>query len=607
MLRNIAIIAHVDHGKTTLLDGMLRQGGVYRENQEIAKRVMDSMDQERERGITIVSKHTAINYKGVKINVVDTPGHADFGGEVERVMLVVDGVLLLVDAVDGPMPQTRFVLEKALQAGHRAVVVVNKIDRPDARPDFVVNETFDLFAALGATDEQLDFPIVYTNALEGRGTMDPAHLGPDLNPLFDTILTHIREPKTTGTADEGVQTLISTIDSDPYLGRIGIGKVFRGTLRPNQTVTVFPAEANSYTAKTQSVFIYEGLKRVPSEGAVPGDIIAVTGIPELTIGETIATGDNPVALPAPKIDEPTLQMTFSVNVSPFAGRESQFSTSRKLRERLTKELETNVSLRVQETDSPDSFVVFGRGELHLAVLIETMRREGYELQVSMPEVIIRQTPEGRTEPYERVFISVSEEYQGAVVQALGERRGELLDLRKGERGGMRLEFVIPTRGLLGFRSRFLTLTRGTGVLSTLVEGFRPWAGDLGQSKQGSLLASENGITTPFGLANAEERGELFINANVEVYEGMIVGKHQREGDLVVNVCKMKQLTNMRSSNADMAVRLTRPIEMGLDRCIEYIGNDELVEITPKSIRMRKKELDAKMRRRNDKHEQQVGG
>ena len=606
MLRNIAIIAHVDHGKNTLLDGMLRQGGVYRENQEIAKRVMDSMDQERERGITIVSKHTAINYNDVKINVVDTPGHADFGGEVERVLLVVDGVLLLVDAVDGPMPQTRFVLEKALQAGHKAVVVVNKIDRPDARPDWVINETFDLFASLGATDEQLDFPVVYANALEGKATIDlensPAE---DLRPLFDTILTHIPEPRTTGDADAPVQALISTIDSDPYLGRLGIGKVFAGTLKGGQNVTIFRRDATSYAAKTQGVFVYEGLKRVvPEDGAIPGDIIAVTGLGEVTIGETVATGDNPVALPAPTVDEPTLQMTFSVNTSPFSGREGQYSTSRRLRDRLFKELETNVSLKVQETDSPDSFVVFGRGELHLAVLIEAMRREGYELQVSQPEVIIRNTDDGREEPYERVLISVDDEYQGAVVQALGERRGELMDLRAGERGGTRLEFVIPTRGLLGFRSRFLTLTRGTGVLNTVFEGFRPWAGDLGQSRQGSLIASEAGTATPFGLAGAEERGDLFIAPGTEVYEGMIVGRHQREGDLAVNVAKTKHLTNMRASTSDVSVKLTRPIEMSLDRSIEYIASDDLVEVTPKSVRMRKKELDPKLRRRAEKREEQ---
>ncbi len=609
MLRNIAIIAHVDHGKTTLLDGMLRQGGVFRENQEVAKRVMDSMDQERERGITIVSKHTAIHYEGTKINVVDTPGHADFGGEVERVLLVVDGVLLLVDAVDGPMPQTRFVLEKALQAGHKAVVVVNKIDRPDARPDWVVNETFDLFASLGASDDQLDFPVVYANALEGKATMDMENApAEDLRPLFDAIVKYIPEPKILGPADAPTQALISTIDADAHMGRLGIGKVFAGTLSPNQTVTIFRADATQYTGRLQGVFVYEGLKRAPTEAALPGDIIAVTGLPEITIGETIATGSNPTPLPAPKVDEPTLQMTFSVNTSPFTGREGQYSSSRKLRERLMKELETNVSLRVQDAETPDSFIVFGRGELHLAVLIEAMRREGYELQVSQPEVILRTGEDGkRQEPYERVLISVDEEFQGGVVEALSSRRGELQDMRAGERGGTRLEFVIPTRGLLGFRSRFLTLTRGTGVLSTLFEGYGPWAGEVGQRRQGSLIASENGVTTPFGLANAEERGELFIGPGVEVYMGMIVGKHQRDGDLEVNVTKQKQLTNIRSSTSDIAVRLTRPIDMGLDRSIEYIGSDELLEVTPKSVRIRKRELDAKLRRRGEKREEAFSG
>jgi GTP-binding protein len=606
MLRNIAIIAHVDHGKTTLLDGMLRQGGAFRANQEVAERVMDSMDQERERGITIVSKHTALSYAGHKINVVDTPGHADFGGEVERVLLVVDGVLLLVDAVEGPMPQTRFVLEKALEAGHKAVVVVNKIDRPDARPDDVVNETFDLFAALGANDEQLDFPVIYANALEGRATLDLDKPLADLRPLFDTILKHIPEPRVTGGPDDPVQTLVSTIDADPYLGRLGVGKVFAGTLRPNQNATVFRRDGSSYAARTQNVFVFEGLKRAHTEGAGPGDIVAVTGLPEITIGETIATGENPTPLPPVHVEEPTLQMTFSVNNSPFAGREGRYATSRRLRERLLRELETNVSLRVEETDSPDAFLVFGRGELHLAVLIEAMRREGYEMQVSQPQVVVRQGPEGREEPYERVLISVDEQYQGAVVEALGGRRGELLDLRSGERGGIvRLEFVVPTRGLLGFRSRFLTLTRGTGVLHTLFEGYRPWAGEIGGVRTGSLIASDTGMTTPFGLANAEERGELFIGPGVEVYMGMIVGRHQRENDLAVNVCKTKHLTNIRSSTSDVAVRLTPFIPMSLDRCLEYIGPDELMEVTPRSVRMRKRELDAKMRRRAEKREEEL--
>ena len=604
MLRNIAIIAHVDHGKTTLLDGMLKQGGVYRENQEVAERVMDRMDQERERGITIVSKHTAISYNGNKINVVDTPGHADFGGEVERVMLVVDGVLLLVDAVDGPMPQTKFVLEKALAQGHKAIVVVNKMDRADARPDWVVDQTFDLFAALGANEEQLDFPVVYATALNGLASLDWEKLpASDLKPLFQTILDHIPEPRKVAGPEAPAQALISTIDGDPYLGRLGIGKVFAGTLRPNEVVTVFRRDGSSYKTRLQSVFVYEGLKRVPVEEAYAGDIIAVTGFPEITIGETIATGENPQPLPAPKVDEPTLQMTFAVNTSPFAGREGQFSTSRKLRERLMKELESNVSLKVEESDTPDAFIVFGRGELHLAVLIETMRREGYELQVSMPEVITRIGENGgKEEPFERVLISVPEEYQGAVVQVLSEKKGELQDLRPHERGGVRLEFVIPTRGLLGFRSRLLTMTRGTGIMSSLFEGFKPWSGEIAQRNQGSLIASESGTTTAFGLFNSEDRGELFLGAGVDVYEGMIVGRHQRDGDLVVNVCKQKHLTNMRSSTSDVSVRLTKPNEMSLDRSLEYIGPDELVEVTPKNVRMRKRELNANLRRKSEKRE-----
>lgn len=601
MLRNIAIIAHVDHGKTTLLDGMLKQGGAYRDNQEVAERVMDRMDQERERGITIVSKHTAIQFNGVKINVVDTPGHADFGGEVERVMLVVDGVLLLVDAVDGPMPQTRFVLEKALQAGHKVIVVVNKMDRADARPDWVVNETFDLFAELGASDEQLEFPVVYTTALDGKSSLDwDASPGVNLVPLFQSIVDYIAEPRVVGTADDSLQAIVSTIDVDLHLGRLGIGKVFAGTLRPNSTVTVFHRDGTKYTSRVQNVYVYEGLKRVLVEEAGPGDIIAVTGLPEITIGETIATGDNPKQLPAPTVDEPTLQMTFSVNTSPFAGKEGMHHTSRKLRERLMKELESNVALRVEETDSSDSFRVFGRGELHLAVLIEMMRREGYELQVSMAEVIYRDSPKGRLEPFERVLINLQDEYVGAIVQTLGERKGELQDMRPNDKGGTRLEFVIPTRGLLGFRGMFMTLTRGTGVMSTLFEGYLPFAGEMDKIRRGSLIASDSGQTTTFGLANAEERGLLFIPSQTQVYAGMIIGKHQREGDLVVNACKVKQLTNMRSSNSDMGIRLTTPTTMSLDRSLEYIGPDDLVEITPKSVRMRKKELDAGMRRRSEK-------
>ena len=601
MLRNIAIIAHVDHGKTTLLDGMLKQGGAFRDNQEVAERVMDRMDQERERGITIISKHTAIHYAGVKINVVDTPGHADFGGEVERVMLVVDAVLLLVDAVDGPMPQTRFVLEKALQAGHKVIVVVNKMDRADARPDWVINETFDLFAELGASDSQLDFPVVYATALDGKASLNwDASPGETLIPLFQTIVDHVAPPKVTGTNEDDLQAMISTIDVDAHLGRLGIGKVFSGELKPNHIVTVFRRDGTKYSGRVQNVYVYEGLKRALVDAAVPGDIIAVTGIPDITIGETIAFGENPTQLPPPTVDEPTLQMTFSVNTSPFAGKEGLHHTSRKLRERLMKELESNVALRVEETESSDAFRVFGRGELHLAVLIETMRREGYELQVSMAEVIYRDSPKGRTEPFERVLISVQDEYVGAVVQTLGERKGELQDMRPNDKGGTRLEFVIPTRGLLGFRGMFMTLTRGTGVMSTILEGYKPFAGEMDKIRRGSLIASDSGQTTTFGLANAEERGILFIPSQTQVYAGMIVGKHQREGDLVVNVCKVKQLTNMRSSTSDVGIRLTTPTTMSLDRSLEYIGPDDLVEVTPKSVRMRKKELDAGMRRRSEK-------
>ena len=601
MLRNIAIIAHVDHGKTTLLDGMLKQGGAFRDNQEVAERVMDRMDQERERGITIISKHTAIHYAGVKINVVDTPGHADFGGEVERVMLVVDAVLLLVDAVDGPMPQTRFVLEKALQAGHKVIVVVNKMDRADARPDWVINETFDLFAELGATDRQLDFPVVYATALDGKASLDwDAAPGETLIPLFQTIVDHVAPPKVTGTNEDDLQAMISTIDVDAHLGRLGIGKVFSGELKPNHIVTVFRRDGTKYSGRVQNVYVYEGLKRALVDVAVPGDIIAVTGIPDITIGETIAFGENPTQLPPPTVDEPTLQMTFSVNTSPFAGKEGLHHTSRKLRERLMKELESNVALRVEETESSDAFRVYGRGELHLAVLIETMRREGYELQVSMAEVIYRDSPKGRTEPFERVLISVQDEYVGALVQTLGERKGELQDMRPNDKGGTRLEFVIPTRGLLGFRGMFMTLTRGTGVMSTILEGYKPFAGEMDKIRRGSLIASDSGQTTTFGLANAEERGLLFIPSQTQVYSGMIVGKHQREGDLVVNVCKVKQLTNMRSSTSDVGIRLTTPTTMSLDRSLEYIGPDDLVEVTPKSVRMRKKELDAGMRRRSEK-------
>ncbi len=594
-LRNIAIIAHVDHGKTTLVDGMLKQGGVFRANQAVAERVMDKMDLERERGITIVSKHTALTFNDIKINVVDTPGHADFGGEVERVMSLVDGVLLLIDAVEGPMPQTRFVLSKALQAGHKVVVVVNKIDRPNARLDYVVDHTFDLFAALGANEEQLDFPVVYAIALHGVATLDPATPGTDLTPLFETIVSHMNPP--TGDPNGNLQMLATTLDYDDYKGRIAIGKVVSGTLKTNQNITVINREGKHIPGKLAQVFIYQGLNRVETDSAEAGEIVAISGLPDINIGETVTSRDNPVALAQVRIDEPTLRMTFGVNTSPFAGREGQFSTSRKLRERLMKELQTNVALRVEDAETADQFIVSGRGELHLAVLIETMRREGYELQVSQPEVIFHEENGHTMEPLEEVEVDVAEEYSGAVIEQLGRRRGEMQDMKPSGDGHVQMRFTVPTRGLLGFRNQFLTETRGTGVLNSLFAGFVPYAGDLGVEKNGSLLASESGLSTTFGLMNAEERGTLFIPHNVDVYEGMIVGKNARDTDLEVNICKQKHLTSMRQSVKETFTRLTPHTIMSLDQCIEYIGPDELVEVTPKSIRMRKRELNMEQRRK----------
>ncbi|MCS6777581.1 MAG: translational GTPase TypA [Chloroherpetonaceae bacterium] len=597
-IRNVAIIAHVDHGKTTLVDGLLRQGNVFRAHQEVAERVLDSYDLERERGITIVSKNTAVSFGGYKINIVDTPGHADFGGEVERVMNMVDGVLLLVDAVDGPMPQTRFVTSKALAMGHRAVVVVNKIDRADARPDWVVDQTFDLFVELGATEEQLDFPVVYACARQGTATLDLSVPGTDLTPLFETIIRHLPAPQ--GDPEAPLQMLVSSLDYDEYRGRFGIGKIYNGRIHPGDAVVVLDRDARPRPARVVGTFVFEGLKKQEQAEVCAGEICIVSGIADIGIGETIASREHPVAIPGIAVDEPTLRMSFGVNTSPLAGREGQFSTSRKLRERLFKELETNVSLRVEETENADTFLVSGRGELHLAILIETMRREGYEFQVGAPEVIFRTGENGeRLEPYERVEIEVAETYQGVVVEQMGQRRGELQDMRLAN-GGVFFTYVVPTRGLLGFRNEFLTATRGTGVINTLFEGYRPYAGPIGTGRNGSLIATGPGVTTVLGLSDAEERGILFVGPGVEVYEGMIVGKHHRDTDLEVNVCKQKHLTNMRSSTSEIAVRLTPPTEMSLDRAIEYIGTDELVEVTPKNIRMRKKILDTNLRRRSEK-------
>src|SRR5579871_6655845 len=597
-IRNIAIIAHVDHGKTTLVDGLLRQGNVFRANQDFAERVMDSNDLERERGITIVSKNTAVSYGGVKINIVDTPGHADFGGEVERVMSMVDGVLLLVDAVDGPMPQTRFVTAKALAMGHKAVVVINKIDRADARADWAVDQTFDLFVELGANEEQLDFPIVYTNARQGTATLDLAQPGADLRPLFETIIQHLPAPQ--GDADAPLQLLISSLDYDEYRGRFGIGKIHAGRIHPGENIAIVNREGDIRPGKVVSVLVFEGLKKVEVAEASAGEICLVTGLADVGIGETVASREMPRVVPSVRVDEPTLRMAFGVNTSPLSGKEGAYSTSRKLRERLFKELETNVSLRVEETESPDTFLVSGRGELHLAILIETMRREGYELQVSQPEVIFHQDEDGRRlEPWERVEIEVAKESQGVVLEEMGRRRGEMQDMRLAS-GSVFFTYLVPTRGLLGFRNDFLTATRGTGVLHSLFAGYRPFAGEISRRSNGSLIATEAGVTNPFGLSNAEERGTLFVGVGIEVYEGMIVGKHLRDTDLDVNVCKTKHLTNMRSSTSDIGIRLTPPTEMSLDRAIEYIGPDELVEVTPRNIRMRKRLLDPTQRKRAEK-------
>jgi GTP-binding protein len=594
-LRNIAIIAHVDHGKTTLVDGMLKQGNVFRANQDVGERIMDRFDLERERGITIVAKNTAITYRGIKINIVDTPGHADFGGEVERVLNMVDGVLLLVDAVDGPMPQTKFVLSKALALGLRAIVVINKIDRADARPDWVLDSTFDLFVSLNATDEQLDFPIVYTKALEGTATLDPSVPGEDLRPLFDTILQQVSPPRVDRSAP--VQMLVTSLDYDDYRGRIAVGRIFAGTLKANSPATHVDRDGVHRPAKVAQLYVYDGLRRVEVPEAGAGEIVAITGIPEIHVGETVACAENPEALPRTVIEEPTLRMTFSVNNSPFAGREGSLCTSPHVRSRLIRELESNVSLRVEETDSPDAWLVSGRGELHLAILIETMRREGYEVQVSQPEVIYKEIDGRRCEPMELLSVDVPEEYVGAAVEQLGRRKGEMKDMVYRENGDVHLEFLIPTRGLIGFRTDFMSLTKGTVVMNSLFAGYAPYAGEIAGARSGSLVATEMGTATPFGLHNAEIRGALFIGPGVDVYEGMVVGRHCRDEDLDVNVCKRKHLTNMRSSNADEAIRLTTPIEMSLDRALEYISTDELVEVTPKSVRIRKRQLDGKVRAR----------
>ncbi|MGN7454977.1 translational GTPase TypA [Paenibacillus pasadenensis] len=598
-IRNIAIIAHVDHGKTTLVDKLLQQSGTFRDNEVVHERAMDSNDLERERGITILAKNTAINYKNYLINIVDTPGHADFGGEVERIMKMVDGVLLVVDAFEGCMPQTKFVLRKALEHNLTPIVVLNKIDRPNANPEGVVDEVLDLFIELGANDQQLEFPVVYASALMGTSSRNVEKQDENMEALYETIIERIPHP--TENVEEPLQFLVTLLDYNEYMGRIAIGRVNRGVIRQGQPVAVMTREGAIKQARIEKLFGFQGLKRIEIEEAAAGDIVAIAGIKEINIGETIADPAKPEALPVLEIDEPTLQMTFLVNNSPFAGREGKWVTSRKLRERLYKELETDVALRVQDTDSPDVFIVSGRGELHLGILIENMRREGYELQVSMPEVIVKEIDGQKMEPYERLLIDVPEESMGAVMESLGTRKAEMVNMINNGNGQVRLEFIIPARGLIGYRTQFLTLTRGYGIMNHAFDSYGPTVGgNVGGRHQGVLVATENGVSTFYGMMGVEDRGILFLEPGTEIYEGMIVGEHNRDQDIVVNICKEKQLTNIRSASKDETVRLKTPRTYSLEAALEYLNDDEYCEITPKSIRMRKKLLNKSERERAEK-------
>jgi len=599
-IRNIAIIAHVDHGKTTLVDKLLQQSGTFKEHENVQERAMDSNDIERERGITILAKNTAINYKDYLINIVDTPGHADFGGEVERIMKMVDGVLLVVDAFEGCMPQTKFVLRKALESNLTPIVVVNKIDRPNARPSEVIDEVLDLFIELGANDDQLDFPVVYASALMGKASLTPEVEEDNMLALYETIVDHIPSPKES--VEESLQFLVTLLDYNEYLGRIAVGRVNRGIIKQGQAVAVINREGQTKQARIEKLFGFQGLKRLEIEEAGAGDIVAIAGIKEINIGETIADPTNPEALPVLKIDEPTLQMTFLVNNSPFAGREGKWVTSRKLRERLFKELETDVALRVDETESPDAFIVSGRGELHLSILIENMRREGYELQVSKPEVIVREIEGKKCEPYERLLIDVPEESMGSVMESLGTRKAEMVNMINDGSGNVRLEFIIPARGLIGYRTAFLTLTRGYGIMNHAFDHYGEYVpSNVGGRHQGVLVSSETGVSTFYGMLGVEDRGHLFVEPATEIYEGMIVGEHNRDNDIIVNICKEKQLTNVRSSGKDDTVKLKTPILFSLEQALEYLNDDEYCEITPKSIRLRKKVLNKSERERAEKH------
>ena len=592
-LRNVAIIAHVDHGKTTLVDQLLRQSGIFRENEAVAERVMDSNDLERERGITILSKNTAVMYDGTKINIVDTPGHADFGGEVERILMMVDGVLLLVDAFEGCMPQTRFVLKKALGLGKKPVVVVNKIDRPGARPEEVVDEVLDLFIELGADDDQPEFPVVYASARDGYATLDPNTPGTDMTPLFEAIIKEVPAPQ--GDLDGEMQILFSNIDYDEYVGRIGIGRVERGTVKNGQNAVLCCRDGNTRNVKIAKLYQFEGLKRVETESASLGDIVCVSGITDLNIGETACSPDRVEALPFVKIDEPTVSMMFMVNNSPFAGREGKYVTSRNIRDRLFKEVETNVALRVEETETSDTFKVSGRGELHLSILIETMRRQNYEFQVSRPSVIMKKIDGTLCEPIEYLIIEVPDNYVGAVMEKLGSRKAELINMGARESGTTHIEFKIPARGLMGYRSEFLTDTNGNGIMNHVFDGYEPFKGEIISRHQGSLIAHETGESTGYGLYAAQERGRLFIGPGVPVYEGMIVGASPKAEDITVNVCKKKHITNTRASGSDDALKLTPPSILSLEQSLEFIADDELVEVTPHNIRLRKMILNKEQR------------
>ena len=603
-IRNIAIIAHVDHGKTTLVDGMLRQTNVFRENQQVVERILDSNDLEQERGITILAKNTGIIYNDVTINIVDTPGHADFGGEVERIMNMVDGVLLLVDAVEGPMPQTRFVLQNALAAGHNVILVVNKIDRPTARPDFVVDAMFDLFIDLGANDEQADFPVLYSNALNAQIGFSPDALATNLRPLFDTIIEHIPPPAVDLTGP--TQLLVSTLEYSSYVGKIAIGRLNSGIIRAGQAIAQIDASGQLTRGKVAEVYIFRDLKRVSQPEVYAGNIVAVAGVPDVGIGDTLTDPENPTPLPPITIEKPTVRMTFCVNDSPFSGRDGRFVTSRQIRERLWRELESNVAMRIEETDSASDFIISGRGELHLAIFIETMRREGYEFAVSKPEVIFRKSVKGLLEPIEKVFVQVPNDYVGAVSEMLGKRHGCLADMRYGEDGTVDSTYHVPIRGMLGFRQPFLTATRGTGIYQTLFHGYEPFTGEIETQDHGSLIALETGRATGYALMHLQQRGTFFIRPGDEVYAGQVIGQHIRDEDLVINVCKTKHATGHRATPQAMEEGLSMPRTLSLDETIEYLDGDELLEVTPHSLRIRKKELNHNQRRRATKQSKRLG-